>query len=274
MISAINSLNTALPFLYFFLFFSYGYEFISEEKKFRKANRIYLIIVLITHFFYIITRTIEFNHPPITAKAEIFTIIAFSVSLSYLLLEIFSKISGTGVFIIFISFLFQVFSSLFIENLLEVPEILRNKLLGAHVISAMLGYSGFTISAVYGILYLLLYKEIKISNFGLIFNRLPNLETLERLSFISAVIGFFLLTMAIVIGLFWLPWAFPDFSIWDPKLLVSLFGWIIYGYVILAKWFNDLPGKKLVLYLISGFFFLIISMILSSFFTKSFHYFG
>jgi hypothetical protein len=36
----------------------------------------------------------------------------------------------------------------------------------------------------------LLYKEIKENKYGLIFQRLPNLEILEKLSFYSAVIGF------------------------------------------------------------------------------------
>ena len=106
------------------------------------------------------------------------------------LLNWFLISAGTGPFIIILSFIFQLISSLFIQDLSEVKDVLRSNLLGVHVISALLGYSGFTISAVYGFLYLVLYKDIKLNKFGLIFNRLPNLEVLERLSLYSAVIGF------------------------------------------------------------------------------------
>ncbi|MCL4550393.1 MAG: cytochrome c biogenesis protein, partial [Bacteroidetes bacterium] len=87
----------------------------------------------------------------------------------------------------------------------KVPEVLRNRLLGLHVISALLGYSGIIISAVYGVLFWLLYRNLKENKFGLIFNRLPSLEILEKLSFYAAVIGFILLTLAIVIGIICLP---------------------------------------------------------------------
>ena len=142
---------------------------------------------------YLLSRTVIFNHPPITNVFEIFTILAFSVSFSYFILELVTDIRGTGPFIIIISIIFQMISSLFIKESPIVKDILRSNLLGVHVLSALVGYSGITVSAVYGFLYLTLYKDIKLNKFGLIFNRFPNLEVLEKLSYYSAVIGFILL---------------------------------------------------------------------------------
>jgi ABC-type transport system involved in cytochrome c biogenesis permease subunit len=184
-----------------------------------------------------------------------------------------SDIRGTGPFIIVLSFIFQLISSLFIQDLVEVKDVLRSNLLGTHVISALLGYSGFTISAVYGFLYLILYKDIKLNKFGLIFNRLPNLEVLERLSLYSAVIGFIALTIGIVIGIIWLPMAFPKFSFLDPKLVGTSLVWLLYGIGITSKVLGNWRGKRLVLLSISGFLVAIISTILSNFLAQSFHSF-
>jgi ABC-type transport system involved in cytochrome c biogenesis permease subunit len=273
MISAIHTINILLPVFYLLTISVYFYDFIKEEKKLSNTKRVFLFITLFLHLVYIILRTIAFDHPPITNVFEIFTILAITISFSYFLVELVSDIRGTGPFIIILSFIFQLISSLFIQDLVEVKEVLRSNLLGSHVISSLLGYSGFTISAVYGFLYLILYKDIKLNRFGLIFNRLPNLEVLERLSLYSAVIGFIALTIGIIIGIIWLPMAFPDFSFLDPKIISTGLVWLLYGAGITSKALGSWRGKRLALLSISGFIVSVISTILSNFLAQSFHSF-
>jgi len=273
MIPSIHTINIILPILYFATLVVYFYDFLKGEKKFVNIKRVFLFITLFLHLIYIIFRTIAFDHPPITNVFEIFTILALTISFSYFLVELVSDIRGTGPFIIILSLIFQLISSLFIQDLTEVKEVLRSNLLGSHVISALLGYSGFTISAVYGFLYLVLYKDIKLNKFGLIFNRLPNLEVLERLSLYSAIIGFIALTIAIIIGIIWLPVAFPRFSYLDPKLIGSTLVWLLYAIGITSKVLGNWRGKRLVILSITGFIIAILSTILSNFIAQSFHSF-
>jgi ABC-type transport system involved in cytochrome c biogenesis permease subunit len=273
MLATIHFLNVLLPVLYLAGFLVYYLDFTKDVKGLNNTKRIFLFVTLVLHVFYLFARTVEFNHPPITNKFEIFTVLAFSIMCSYFLLELLTDIRNTGMFIIIFAFFFQLFSSMFIEDLIEVQEVLRNRLLGIHVISAMLGYSGFTISTVYGLLYLMLYKSIKISKFGLMFNRLPSLETLEKLSFNSLIIGFILLTIAIIIGIIWLPSAFPNFSYLDPKLVVTGVVWIIYGLVIAAKYSGFWYGRKLIIFSQIGFAVAILSVIATIVFKDSFHSF-
>lgn len=271
--SFIDFLNGLLPFLYILTFAVYAYDFMKDDRRLMNYKRLFLFVTLLSHIIYLLTRTIEFDHPPITNVFEIFTVLAFAVSFSYFILELVTDIRGTGLFIIILSIIFQIISSLYIEDLLEVKDVLRSNLLGSHVLSALIGLSGFTISAVYGFLYLLLYKDIKLNKFGLIFNRLPSLEVLERLSFISAVIGFILLTIATIIGVIWLPQAFPDFSYTDPKLISSFLVWLLYGIGIFSKSIGKWRGKKVVVLSILGFVMAIISTMISNFLAKSFHSF-
>lgn len=273
MLQPIDTLNLFLPILYALVFAVYTYDFFTEKKFVNNSKRIILFVTLILHALYLISRTIEFDHPPITSKFEIFSIIAFSIGFSYFVLELLTDIRGTGAFIILFSLVFQIISSIFIEHSYIVPEVLRNRLLGLHVINALLGYSGITISAVYGLLYMLLYKNLKSNKFGLIFDRLPSLEILEKLSFFSMVIGFVLLTFAIVIGIIWLPSAFPKFSYFDPKLIGTLFVWFVYGIGILSKLLGSLYGKKVILFSLIGFVVAIMSLIITNTLAKTFHSF-
>lgn len=273
MLFVIDWLNWILPSLYLITFGVYIYDFVKDKKIFYNSKRIFLFITILAHLFYLLARTIVFNHPPITNKFEIFTVLAFSITVSYFLLELLTDIRGTGLFIIFFSLVFQIISSIFIQDLWEVKEVLRNQLLGLHVFSALLGYSGITISAVYGLLFIMLYKDIKLNKFGIIFNRLPSLETLEKLSFQAVVIGFILLTIAIIIGGIWLPQAFDNFSYFDPKLISSGIIWIIYGVGISSKLIANWYGKKVVILSLIGFVLTLLSMLLTSLLQNSFHYF-
>lgn len=273
MIDTIHFLNSLLPIFYILTFLVYLHDFLKDESKVYNIKRVFLFITLSSHLLYLVFRTIEFNHPPITNKYEIFTVLAFSLSFAYFLLELLTDIRGTGVFIIFFSILFQIISSIFIEDLIEVKEILRNRLLGIHVISAILGYSGFTLAAVYGVLFFLLYKNIKLNKYGLLFTRLPNLELLEKLNFYSVLIGFILLTIAILIGFIWLPIAFPNISYIDPKLISVGIVWFIFGSGIIAKLTKKLFGKKVIMFSLVGFVVAIISLLITNIFKDSFHSF-
>ena len=273
MVDTIHSLNFLLPVLYLVTFGIYLYDFIMEDSKVNNAKRVFLFLTLFLHVLYLILRTIEFNHPPITNKFEIFTVLAFSLGFAYFILELLTDIRGTGAFIILFSLIFQLISSIFIQDLIEVKEVLRNSLLGIHVMSALLGYSGFTIAAVHGVLFFLLYKEIKLNRYGLIFKRLPSLEILEKLNFYSVVIGFILLTISILIGFIWLPVAFPNISYVDPKLISVSIVWLVFGIGIAAKIFANLYGKKVIIFSLVGFSIAIISMLVSNVFAESFHSF-
>jgi ABC-type transport system involved in cytochrome c biogenesis permease subunit len=125
MLPTIHTLNILLPFFYIATFAIYFYDFQHGGKKFENSKRLFLFLTLIFHFLYLLLRTIEFNHPPITNVFEIFTVLAFSISFAYFILELVTDIRGTGPFIIIISIIFQVISTLFIQDLTEVKEVLR-----------------------------------------------------------------------------------------------------------------------------------------------------
>ena len=125
MLSTVHIMNIILPILYAFTFGAYWYDFTKEKKNLSNSKRIFLFVTVLLHVFYLLARTIEFNHTPITSKFEIFTVLAFCIAFSYFILELLTDIRGTGLFIILFSLIFQLLSSIFIEDLVEVSEVLR-----------------------------------------------------------------------------------------------------------------------------------------------------
>jgi ABC-type uncharacterized transport system permease subunit len=270
----VNILNIVLPFAYFGLVWAYGKAFFSDLSWAKLVKSRLLLIVITAHFIYLIARTTTFNHPPVTTIFEILSVLAFSVALAYAVIERRSRTKETGYFILNIAFFFQLGSSLFIRERLDVPDILRSNWFGLHVTSALIGYAAITISAVYGFLYLMLYHEIKANRFGVIYKKLPNLETLEKMNFIAITLAFGFLTMAILAGFIWLPKAFTNFSYADPKLLGTIVIWSIYGIGILARRRGNIRGRSVMVLSICAFAIALFSMTIINMFFSGFHRFS
>lgn len=273
MIKVIHIINIVLPFLYGLTFLAYLLDFFYLKKEISTGKRLLLFFTIFIHFFYLLLRTLEFDHTPITTIFEIFTLLAFAIILAYYIIELVTEIKSTGVFILFIPFIFQIVSTINIKDLLEVKDILRSPYLGIHVFTALTGYAGITFSAIYGLLYLVLYKQLKNQRFGIIYERLPNLEILEYLSIISALVGFIMLTIAIVIGIIWLPQAFTEPSYFDPKLVATIIVWLFYVFGISGKWIFKWSGRKIIYLSIAGFLMTLFSMTLLNLAFTGFHKF-
>jgi ABC-type uncharacterized transport system permease subunit len=170
--------------------------------------------------------------------------------------------------------IFQTLSTIFTKDDYLANSLLQNYSLGTHVITAILGFSAISISSAYALMYLLLYRNIKSNKFTTIFKRLPNLEILERLSFYSIIIGFILLTIAIIIGFAWLPSAFESFSYSDPKIISTVIVWLVYGIVIILKLRKNIIGKRFAKFSIYVFIFSILSVLFTSVIMNSFHNFA
>ena len=260
--------------LYLITFLSYLYDFFVENNYFQSVKRIVLFITLIFHVVYFVERTFFLGHLPIVTQYEIFSLIAFSIAFTYFIIELLSDIKGTGIFILIFSIIFQAKSTLFIQDIYVVNNVLQNYPLGTHVITAILGFTAISISSAYSFMYLLLYKNLKSNNFSIIFKRLPSLEILEKLTFYAVIIGFCLLSFAVILGLIWLPSAFPEFSYFDSKIISTVTVTIVYGIGITLKTKRILIGKRFAKFSIYGFIFSILSLMLTSVIMDSFHNFS
>jgi ABC-type uncharacterized transport system permease subunit len=240
--------------------------FLDEQFGIRNRTR-FLVGTLIVHLVYIISHTFLTGHPPVTSVFEIMTVVSFTIGVAYLYIETRSHVKDTGMFILALAFLFQVMSAAFIRDYVQSKPVLpegvfeRSTLLGLHVASAMLGYSALAISAVYGGLYLMMYHEIRSSKFGIVYRKLPDLQTLEKLSYRSIWLGFVFLTIVILIGYVWLPKTINDFSYSDPKLVITDIVWVIYFVALLFRRAMRWTGRTVIIVSMIGFALAVVSLV-------------
>jgi len=196
-----------LPVQYTITVLMYGFAFFQENPAAKWWKSKLLLITLLLHTVYIGMYTVNNGHCLVTSPFEIMSLIAFTITICYAAIEFISKIKGTGFFLLSLALVFELFSAVTIKfpNDNVFNPILSNLGIGLHITSAIIGYGCIAISAVYGLLYLLMYRDLKRGNLGALYQHLPSLESLERLNAIATVMGFVFLTIAITIGAVWLP---------------------------------------------------------------------
>lgn len=250
-----------LPFLYIVTSWMYGRAFFKDEPLAKRLKTKFLVFTLTFHFIYLIVRTAELKHPPVTSIFELLCVLSFSLSLAYILIESMTKIKNTGFFATLISSLLVLIAGIFSRDVYGFEhDVLKNELLALHVTSALVGYSAFALSAIYGLLYIMLYHKLRTKTFDTVYKNLPNLETIESMMYKSAVVGFVALTLVIIFGFIWLPRAFENFSYTDAKLVGTFMIWIVYAGGLGVKKITSLTGKKTALMSIIGFILAFILM--------------
>ncbi len=262
-----------LLLFYLFTFSAYLIDVKTEIPRLTKIKRVAIFITLLFHLIFIFYVFTNRNHIPLTNKGELFSVVAFSVTLIYFILELLTEIHGTGFLILFFSLLFQVLSLLFLSPVQTPPSEIINSYIGIHIYTAILGYVGFAISAAYGLMYIVLVSKLKKNRFDIFFNKLPNLEILSKLSSTAFYTGFVMLTTALILGIIWLPRIFPERGFFDPKVIATLLVWLVYAIGALLNLLKIIHGKKFVYLSLTAFGFLIAASAVTTLLTSSFHSF-
>ena len=271
--ATLSLLNTLLPMLYGMAAMVYTVDFFREDPLAMRVARPFLAGTVGLHAIYLALRTALYEHIPLASIYEVMTTVAFSVAVVYLYVEVRTKTHKTGLFLLAFSFVFQTLSSAFISNTGSFPAILRSPLFAVHTLSAVLGYTAFAVSAIYGLLYLLLYHDLKTSRFGLVYRRLPPLDVLAMMSLWAVVAGVVFLTVTIGCGAVWASQRFPGF--WqDPKFIMTGVVWLVYSAGIGMHYGFGWTGRRTVWFSLFGFALIVLSVMVSRFWLPSFHGFA
>jgi ABC-type uncharacterized transport system permease subunit len=177
------------------------------------------------------------------------------------------------VFILSLSLLLQVGAAAYLEPSGDLPAILHSPLFAVHTLSAVVGYAAFSVSAIYGGLYLALHRALKRSSFGLVFDRLPPLEVLVRMSAGAAKVGVAFLSITIIGGSAQALAKVPGFFR-DPKFLMTVAVWVVYLATLLLRRRLRWSDRRTIGALLVAFVLLVVASLVSTVILPSFHVFG
>jgi HemX protein len=271
-----------LPLAYLMLWGSYVWFFVAERNLARRWSRTLTGGTLFIHVVHVLLRTIELGRLPLATPLEFFSLLALTILVIYVIIERVLRVRVTGVLVVGLSFLLQFIASAFSAPAPAVDPLLSDPGYGIHALLVLLSYTSLSLSFLFAVLYLVQARQLSRRNFGLLFRRLPPLETLERMSVGTVRLGIPLLFLALASGHLWL-YNLRDtlpadiaamLTPFDPKILAS---WIILlGYTAGLIGHDRLGwrGRRMNIVAIAAWVTVVATMGLMHHFVPSFHDFS
>lgn len=254
-------LSSTISGIYFIIGILYIRYFFTNKKYLHSIGRVLTLLNIVIHVFFMIYFGKIEGRVPITSVFEAMTFLALLLAGLYVFIELSTGVKSIGSFVFPLIFIFQL-AATFGITVVELDEsIFKSPLFGIHTITAMIGYSAFVFSMIIGIMYLTLFHEIKGKKLRFIYDRLPPLETMDKLNVRGFIVGFIFLTVGIISGVVWARRAWDDLSFFDPKIFLSWVLWLIYLVGIICRGVFRWSGRKLGFISIIGFAVMIFTFV-------------
>ncbi len=187
--------------------------------------------------------------------------LAFLAAGAYLVLNRIYRIPSVGAFVtplILVVLLPALFGTPGRPEI--VPETLRRPSLTLHITTALLGVALFALAFGVAVMYLLQEREVKGKHFGVLFSRLPSLDSLDRMNQRLVRAGFLVFSVALVTGTLVAKGVWKSAWQWDPQQISSLVVWLLYGGMVQLR-HTGWHGRRYALLTLVGFAIVIGSMI-------------
>jgi len=271
----VDFMPIVLPMLYGLVSVNYLVYFFRADPFAERTATPSLVVVGFLHALFLLSRAVLYQRHPVGTLPEATSVVAFTVVLVYLYLEQVQRTKTTGVFIITLVVLLHIGASAFFphsDSESAATAFINNPVFGFHAVLSVCGYSAFALGAVYGVMFLLLYRNLKRKKFGLVFERFPSLDILSRMVVGSSIFGWFFLTGTIFLGVVMSLEKFPDFYK-DLKFMTTVIVWVVYGLSIGSYYLLNWRGARAVYLSLIGFAFAVFTALGSVFWWSSFHAF-
>jgi ABC-type uncharacterized transport system permease subunit len=227
---------------------------------------------LLLHILFLSVLGAAHGQLPMAAPAGFFSMTALGLILVHTVLEARFRSWETGMFFFGLALVLQLASWPAVFARPEPHELLRNPIFGLHVAAALLGYVGFLVSALCGVLYLALYQMLKTRRLGLFCERMPALDRLVGMNLHAALVGFICLTAALVLGIE-LSARLDVEALRDAKVIQSAAAWLLYGLLLAGRYLLGWRGRAQVVLSIVCFALMALSALLVQLYLPTFHQF-
>ncbi len=177
------------------------------------------------------------------------------------------RLKATGVLVMPVCFILLGWAGSLIKDIGgTLPPSLQSQWLWVHIIGASTGFSGVLTAAALGLLFLL--KE---RNSGGVYDKIPDLESLDDLGYRFISGGFIMLGVMLVSGSFWSNQVKGSYWNWDPVEVWSLITWLTYGIYLHLRITFGWRHRRMAIYALGALGIMIISYWGIPFVKENFH---
>jgi cytochrome c-type biogenesis protein CcsB len=238
--------------------------YVFATKSTRPARELILIVGLgfAAHTAAVLAAWREYGHFPVVNPKEVCSFIGWAVAAYYLAMSRRYHARALPAFLLPLIYLFTLVSLLMPTPADPLPRMLESAISASvltqvifpvHVTLVIFSYAAFVVTTVCGVMYLIQERELKSKHFGAAFQRLPALNTCDEIGHRSATIGFVLLTLGVVTGIFWNNQRDGRFWHNDPKEVMAIITWFVYLFMMHYRLTAGWRGRRVAWLSIAGF---------------------
>jgi HemX protein len=242
---------------------SSAYSVFLWRKGFRTDDRVNYFLLLaaaVLHTVAMFRRGFSFNQCPVNNLYEATVFIAWTIAAAYLVLGVWQRLRFLGAFASHVLFFIGVFA---LMPALDPPHAAQpdfsHGTASLHAALVLLGIGSFGLSAVAATMFLIEEHDLKFHKLRAVFSRLPPIQRLERVMNSLLVAGVVLLTAGLAFSPFLLKEKYGVYFKNDPLLDYSLFIWLFYLALLVARWKFGQGGRRFAWSTLGSFIFILLT---------------
>jgi HemX protein len=240
------------------------YSVFLWRKQFRQDNHVNYLLLLLAfglHTTAMALRGFSLQRCPVSNLYEAILFVMWTVVALYLVVGLWPRMRFLGAFASPGLFALGVFALMpRLDPAHGARPEFSVELTSLHAAILALAYGAFGLSAVAAVMFLTQERNLKFHKLRAIFSLMPPIQRLEAVVRRSLLAGFVLLTLGLAIGGFDLyTSAHPEVYRGDPKILWSVFVWLLYLGLVIMRWKYAQGGRRFALGAIGSFTFVLLT---------------
>ncbi len=242
----VQALAVSLPPLYLISSVLHGMAFAGDRSPKIAPLRVWTLrLAVLAHAGLFAASGSALQSFPIVDAFTTLSAVAFTVALFHTFIARSVGHIGAGGIVLSAVFVLQLAASAFGNlNLVPVDEPSSPSRI-LHVTTIVLASGAVVLSGLHGALYLVLFRQMRRKKFGPLFDHLPDLSLLARMTRYSAMFGFVSLTIGLNVGIAMAHAnSVEGFSYRDPSVLLTIFLWIHFGVIAFSRFIKGVSARR------------------------------
>lgn len=243
----------------------YFIDYFYKQVKIRRIAFWLISIVWVLQTTFMLLYMLETKRFPILSLTEGIYFYAWLLVTISIVLHCVARVDLPVFFINVLGFIF-VTIHLFAPDQVQHPIVgkLESEMLFIHISFAIFSYAAFSLSFVFSVLYLILYRILKQKKYTKLWSRLPSLNQTSSWMTNSILIGIPIIFISLLLGLEWAFMTLEVLSVFDAKIIGSFVITVIYLIILLFHQSGKLTGLNFAWVQIYAYLLIVINFFLGS----------
>ncbi|HET9527502.1 MAG TPA: cytochrome c biogenesis protein CcsA [Pyrinomonadaceae bacterium] len=248
--------------------------FVNKRRSLQRVAQWSMAIGFVLHTAVLIDDWAVDGHYPLFGQRETLSFLAWALVAGYTLVLYRYQAQAVGAFAMpLICILVSAALLINADPRGSAAAFSPTLLFPIHTTLLIFAYAAFFIVFMASVMYLVMERELKLKTFSAFFHRLPSLSTINEIATHAAAIGLTLLTLGLVVGMFW-NWSLHG-TMWrnDPKEIFAVLTWLLYFVLAVYRSTANWRGRRAAWLGVLG-FVLVLCTFLAAPLLGSYHVFG